>query len=89
MKEGQVDFHGDPNLQSNIDKLKDPKPYQEKFEMQEVQQLSQAVDILDKLSINNYHHHGSRVGYEKIRNAQMYLDKLLKQQFDAPEEKTE
>ena len=89
MKEGQVDFQGDPTLQEKIDKLKDPTPYQEKFKTPEVQQLSQAIEILGRLQQTNFGEVSS-VGYHKVMNAKMYLDELLKQQFDAPEEeKTE
>ena len=71
-------------LQADIDRLKDPSPYREKFETKEAQQLSQAVDILWRLQGEAYKD-ASRVGYEKLRDAKLYLDGLLKQHLDREE----
>lgn len=69
-------------LQDDINRLKDPTPYQEKFENKETQQLTQAIDILNDLK-HNAALDSSRIGYEKLRNAQAYLDGLLKSHVDA------
>jgi hypothetical protein len=73
-------------LRVDIDKLKNPVPYQEKFETEGIRELKQAVDILGRLASEAYRGDASRVGYEKLRNAQMYLDRLLKQQLEPPKE---
>ncbi len=84
----KVDFHGSPDQQKEIDKFKDPKPYKDKLETEQAQQLTQAIDILWQLQKMNYRD-ATNVGYEKVRDAKIYLDKLLKQEFESKEEKTE
>src|SRR5713226_3543097 len=71
-------------LQADIDRLKDPARYQATFETKEAQQLSQGIEILARLQSEAYEG-ASRVGYEKLRNAKLYLDKLLKDHFSAEE----
>jgi hypothetical protein len=67
-------------LRADIDQLKDPAPYRRKFESQEVQQLGQAIDILWRLQREAYND-ASRVGYEKLRDAKIYLDQMLREHF--------
>jgi len=78
-------FSSNKQLQVDIDHLKDPQPYKEKYETQEVQQLMQAIDILDTLQLSQFEA-ASHIGYNKLRNAKMHLDELLAKQFDAPKE---
>jgi hypothetical protein len=70
-------------LQADIDKLKDPAPYRNKFETAEARQLIQALDLLGRLRVAAFKDVSS-VGYEKLRDATTYLDGLLKQHFDSP-----
>ena len=67
-------------LRADIKELKNPAPYQEKFENKETQELMQAIDILDKLADHTMAD-SSRIGHDKLRHAQMYLDQLLKEHF--------
>ena len=76
---------GEANLQHDIDKLKDPKPYKEKFETQEVQQLSQAIDILWRLAKEANQVDATKVGLDKLTDAKLYLDKLLKKELEKTE----
>jgi hypothetical protein len=72
-------------LQSDIDKLKDPSSYKETFERKEVQELQQAIDIIATLRTASYKD-ASKVGWEKLAHARDYLDRLLKKQFEDPEQ---
>ncbi len=74
----------EPAMQSDIDRLKNPASYKEQFESTEVQELSQAIDILARLRMST-HDDASRVGWEKLEHARKYLDELLKMQFSEPE----
>lgn len=71
---------GEERIQADIDRLKNPMPYQETFETQQVQELKQAIDILWRLQQATFKD-ASKVGYEKLQNAKFYLDKLLKRHF--------
>ncbi|HTU44211.1 MAG TPA: hypothetical protein VMF91_04080 [Bryobacteraceae bacterium] len=78
-------FGPERRLRAEIDKLKDPAPYKETFETVEAQQLSQAIDLLAALQ-NGTFLDASQVGYEKLRNAKLYLDKLLKKHLESEKE---
>jgi len=68
-------------LQSDIDKLKEPRSYRERFETEEVQALTQAIDILWRLAREAHQVDATKVGLDKLTNAKLYLDKLLSLQL--------
>jgi hypothetical protein len=72
-------------LQTDIDRLKDPRPYQEQFETQQVQALTQAIDILWRLAREAHDVDATKVGLDKLTDAKLYLDKLLHEQLGDPE----
>ena len=68
-------------LKADIDRLKDPNPYKEKYGTEEIQHLAQAIDILGRLQASSLNV-TSMVGYDKVRNARAYLDTLLKHHLE-------
>lgn len=66
------------NLQADIDQLKEVAPYRGRFERESTRQLCQAVDLLTRLQ-NAAKADSSQVGYEKLRNAKLYLDDMLRE----------
>ena len=75
-------------LRQDVDKLKNPEPYKEKYVTPEVQELMNALDILGRLETDAYVNISTIVPYEKLRDAKRHLDNILREQFsDKPEEK--
>lgn len=76
------------NLQADIDKIKDPTPYKDKYDTEREQHLRQAIDILDRLKREAFEHRSGRendptyIAYEQLLDAQIYLLGLL---HDLPE----
>ena len=73
------------DLQADIDRLKETASYRDRFERESTQQLCQAVDILTRLQ-NAAKADASQVGYEKLRNAKLYLDNMLQESVASEEE---
>jgi len=74
-------------LQADIDKLKNPASYIERFETREAQQLTQAIDILWRLAREAHNVDATKVGLDKLTDAKMYLDRLLSKHLGDPEQK--
>jgi len=66
----------DGSLQSEIDALKNPAPYQARFLDPSVQELTQAIDILARLQASTYGD-SARVGFNKLKRAKFHLEDLL------------
>lgn len=71
---------GEIRLQEDIDKLKDPTPYQEKFGTLEAGDIQQALDILRRLQLSAASE--STAGWEKIENAIKFLEGQMKKHIE-------
>jgi hypothetical protein len=78
---------GGERLRRDIDELKDPRPYKDKYESREIQALTQAIDILWRLARDAHEVDATTVGLDKLTDAKIYLDKLLKQEFREQEDR--
>jgi len=67
-------------LKEDIEKLKDPEPYRAAYESPEVQQLVQAIDLLDRLKQSAFLT-SADAGYQALVDAKIYLDRRLKEHF--------
>jgi hypothetical protein len=70
------------NLQIDIDSMKDPAPYKERFSEIEVQELMQALDILGRLR-EEVSNGSSQIPWLKLSGAARHLDTLLKSRLDS------
>jgi hypothetical protein len=68
-------------LYDEINVLKNPAAYREKYSVPAIQDLSQAIDIIAKLQGAAYGD-ASRIGYDKLKHAKYHLEKLVAQALE-------
>jgi hypothetical protein len=70
-------YPSERQLKEDIDKLKNPEPYRARYESAEVQELVQAIDLLDRLKRSAFLN-STDIGYTALVDAKIYLDRRLK-----------
>lgn len=78
-----MSYGTEKGLNEDINKLKDPETYKEKFATPEISDLKQAIDILHRLALYQFSSpEGSDIARKKLQDAQEYLEKQLKAELE-------
>ncbi|OGE82035.1 MAG: hypothetical protein A3B10_01620 [Candidatus Doudnabacteria bacterium RIFCSPLOWO2_01_FULL_44_21] len=82
MPETKAPWGSEDRLHQDVEEIKKPEKYKERFKVPEIGNIQQAIDLLNRIKNHVLTVDNSQTGFDKLLHAQTYLEDLMRKELE-------